>query len=308
MAHRPAHTYSIIAQDPANGQFGVGVQSHYLCAAAEVGWAEAGIGVVATQAWAEISYGPLGLALMRAGKTAGQALQSLLASDPQARLRQVAMLDANGGVAAHTGDGCAPYASHRSGQNYCVQANLMLRPTVCDAMAQAYANASGDLAARLLAALEAAEAEGGDIRGRQSAGLLVVGGPARLAPWQGRIYDLRVDDHPQPLPELRRLLALARAYEQANRAQDILADASRGEARLAQALEAFEPVRLAPEMVGNPELIFWFAVDLAVAGHLEPASLLFKQAFDCDPAWRTLALRLDTLKNAGISGHIAEIV
>ena len=156
-----AHTYSIVAYDPEENQFGVAVQSHYFCAGPVVPWAEPGVGAIATQAAADVSYGPLGLALLRAGKSAEQSLNGLLASDPQADVRQVAMVDAKGNVATHTGRRCIPEAGHKQGTHYSVQANLMLNNTVWDAMAHAYESASGDLAARMLGALMGAQAEGG---------------------------------------------------------------------------------------------------------------------------------------------------
>jgi uncharacterized Ntn-hydrolase superfamily protein len=183
-----AHTYSIVARDPETGQLGVAVQSHWFSVGAIVPWAEAGVGAVATQSFVEPSYGPLGLALMRAGKSAPEALKSLLASDAQADVRQVAMIDAQGRVASHTGVYCIAAAGHRIGANYSAQANLMLKETVWDAMAKAFESAKGDLADRLLSALEAAQGEGGDIRGKQSAAIVVVTGKdaARLHPHEHR--------------------------------------------------------------------------------------------------------------------------
>ena len=199
-----AHTYSIVARDPATGNFGVAVQSHWFQVGAAVPWAEAGVGAVATQSFVRIDYGPLGLSLMRAGRSADEALQSLLATDAQRDVRQVAMVDRGGAVAAWTGPKCIQAAGHATGKGYSVQANLMDRPTVWPAMARAYESADGDFAARLLAALEAAEREGGDIRGRQSAALLIVRAESTGRPWEDRLVDLRVDDHAAPLPELRR--------------------------------------------------------------------------------------------------------
>ena len=173
---RPVSTYSIVALDPETGELGVAVQSHWFSVGALVPWARAGVGAVATQSLVEPGYGPLGLELMAAGKTASQALDALKVADAHPEIRQVAMVDAEGNVAAHTGDNCIPEAGHRTGENYSVQANLMANDTVPDAMARAFESAEGDLAARLLAALQAAEAAGGDIRGKQSAAILVVSG------------------------------------------------------------------------------------------------------------------------------------
>ena len=222
-ADRPVHTYSIVARDPATGELGVAVQSHWFSVGSVVTWAEPGVGAVATQSFVEVSYGPLGLELMQAGKTAEQALAALLAADPHPQVRQVAMVDRHGNVAAHTGDSCIAAAGHQTGEQYSVQANLMERDTVWGAMARAYESAEGDLAERLMASLEAAEAEGGDIRGRQSAAILVVPAAGEGRPWRETVVDLRVEDHPRPLAELRRLLRVHRAYQHMNRGDERMA-------------------------------------------------------------------------------------
>jgi len=286
------NTYSIVAFDPQHDQFGVAVQSHWFCVGALVPWAEPGVGAVATQSFVEVSYGPLGLRLMRAGKTAEQALQGLLTSDPQASVRQVAMLDAQGNVAAHTGQHCIAEAGHRLGEYYAVQANLMLKDTVWDAMGEAYECTAGDLAERMLAALDAAQAEGGDIRGVQSAALLVVSAQLEPVPWNGRVFDLRVDDHPQPLVELRRLLAVARAYKHAETASQLLEKRPLDETKIAAAQQEIQLAAQSPEMENNPELLFWQAVDLVAAGQVEAALPLFKRVFEVDPIWRDLIPRL----------------
>jgi uncharacterized Ntn-hydrolase superfamily protein len=291
----PAHTYSIVARDPETEQLGVAVQSHYFNVGSIVTWAQAGVGVVATQSFAEISYGPLGLALLRAGKSAEQTLTGLLAADPQAQTRQVAMADAQGNVATHTGSKCIEAAGHRQGAGYSVQANLMARDTVWDAMAGAYEGAGGDLAERLMVALEAAEAEGGDIRGKQSAALLVVSGELMSNSWGGRIFDLRVDDHPEPLPELRRLLAIARAYKHADEAEQHLVAASESgdEEHIRLATEHFDrAVQLMPGLDANPEPLYWYAVSLTTAGKIEDALPLFRTVFASGEHWRELVPRL----------------
>jgi uncharacterized Ntn-hydrolase superfamily protein len=229
---------------------------------------------------------------MRAGKTAEQALQGLLASDPQASVRQVAMLDAQGNVAAHTGQHCIAEAGHRLGEHYSVQANLMLKDTVWDAMGQAYERTAGDLAERMLAALDAAQAEGGDIRGAQSAALLVVSAQLEPAPWSGRVFDLRVDDHPQPLVELRRLLAVARAYKHAETASQLLEDGPLDKGKLAAAQQEIQKAAQTAQLGHNPELLFWQAVDLIAAQQVEAALPLFKQVFEIDPVWRDVVVRL----------------
>jgi len=287
-----AHTYSIVAYDPHHDQFGVAVQSHYFSVGAIVPWAEPGVGAVATQSFAEISYGPLGLALMRTGKMAEYSLNGLLASDPQADVRQVAMVDANGAVATHTGVHCIAEAGHKQGVHYSVQANLMLKDTVWDAMADAYEAASGDLAERMLAALQAAEAEGGDIRGAQSAALVVVSSKLTPTPWDGRVFDLRVDDHPEPLVELSRLLAISRAYAHAQTASLLLENKPLDGSKIAAVEREIQLAARTPEMEHNPELLFWHAVDLVNAEKMDDALPLFKQVFDKDPCWLKLVPRL----------------
>ena len=278
-------TYSIVARDAATGAFGVAVQSHYFCVGVVVPWAEAGVGAVATQAMSETSYGPLGLELMRAGKSATEALRALVAADAGAAIRQVAMVDAAGNAAAHTGDHCIAEAGHRTGVGVSVQANMMERATVPDAMLAAYAAATGDLAERLLAALDAAEAEGGDIRGRQSAAMLIVGDKGDSGPWWStRTLELRVEDHPEPLVELRRLVTLRRAYEASERGFEMfragdfdggLAEMQRGRA-------------LAPD---NTEIAFWMA--LALTGKdLTAARAVLAECRASEPRWAELLRRL----------------
>ena len=285
-----AHTYSIVAFDPAAGQLGVAVQSHYFGVGVTVPWLEAGVGAVATQSFVEPAYGPLGLALMKAGKTAPQALAGLLAADPQQDQRQVAMVDMHGNVAVHTGARCIAAAGHRTGEGYSVQANLMLRATVWDAMADAYEQTRGDLAGRMLAALDAAEAEGGDIRGRQSAALVVINAAPTGQPWKDRVFDLRVDDHAEPLGELRRLLTVRRAYADWNAAEAQLAGARVEPARVAAAVARFSA---APDLLpDNPEGAFWFACALVNAGQVETALPYFRRVYTAQPVWRELVPRL----------------
>jgi uncharacterized Ntn-hydrolase superfamily protein len=276
-------TYSIVARDPETGDMGVAVQSHYFSVGPVVPWALAGVGVVATQAMAEVSYGPLGLELMRGGKPAPAALRALLEADDGRAVRQVAMLDAAGGVAAHTGERCIPHAGHRSGDGVSVQANMMERDTVPDAMLAAFSSATGSLAERLVDALDAAEAEGGDIRGRQSAAILVVGGDRSSPWWVQRRVDLRVEDHPQPLEELRRLLRLRQAYDAQSRAFELMrSDPAAAAALMREALDR------APE---SDELAFWAALGLA-ASDLAEARRLLGFARDREPRWAELLRRL----------------
>src|ERR1700687_5672180 len=205
-------TYSIVARDKKTGEFGVAVQSHYFQVSPAVPWALAGVGAVATQSMVNLSYGPLGLELLQAGYTADQALKALTAGDPRAEVRQCAIVDAAGNVAAHTGTKCIPAAGHRLGDGFSCQANLMEKDTVWNAMAAAFESTDAPLAERMMAALEAAEAEGGDIRGKQSAAMGVVAASGTGRPWTDRIIDLRVENAAEPLPELRRLLRIKRAY------------------------------------------------------------------------------------------------
>ncbi|HUP00616.1 MAG TPA: DUF1028 domain-containing protein [Gemmatimonadota bacterium] len=284
-AVRPVATYSIVARDSATGELGVAVQSHWFSVGPIVPWAEAGVGAVATQSFVDPAYGPLGLALMRAGRSAPQALAGLIAADEHPEVRQVAMVDVQGRVAAHTGERAIIAAGHETGGNYSVQANLMENPTVWPAMARAFEAAEGDLAARMLAALEAAEAQGGDIRGRQSAALLVVSGEPTGRPWVDRIYDLRVEDHPEPLAELRRLLELARAYRDMNAGDEAMTVGD-----VAAAVERYEAaMERVPE---NAEMAYWTAVTLAGEGRVEEALPLFERAFAADSRWAVLTPRL----------------
>jgi uncharacterized Ntn-hydrolase superfamily protein len=240
---------------------------------------------VATQSFVDPAYGPLGLELLRAGKPAEQALAGLLAADSGRDVRQVAMVDARGGVAVHTGTKCIAGAGHVTGRGYAVQANLMERETVWPAMARAFESARGTLAERMLAALEAAEAEGGDIRGRQSAAILIVRGQATGRPWVDRLMDLRVEDHPEPLRELRRLMGIHRAYEHMN-----LGDIAVERSNHAAALQEYTAAeRLQPD---NIEMKFWHAVSLVNMGRLRESLPLFRTCFANDTRWATLVPRL----------------
>lgn len=280
-----AATYSIVARDPVTGDFGVAVQSHWFQVGPSVPWAEAGVGAVATQSFTRIEYGPKGLQQMREGRSAREVLDALLAQDPQKDVRQVAMVDAQGRVAAWTGPKCIAAAGDQTGAGFSVQANLMDKPTVWPAMARAFEAAKGDLAERMLAALEAAEAEGGDIRGRQSAALLVVRARSTGEPWRDRLVDLRVDDHPQPLAELRRLLALHRAYDEMN-----LGDEAVAVDDVPKAVEHYtRAAKLAPEIA---ELPFWQAVTLFSIGKEEEALKLFREVFAREERWVRLVPRL----------------
>jgi uncharacterized Ntn-hydrolase superfamily protein len=293
---RPCHTYSIAVVDPEAGEMGAAVQSHWFSVGSVVPWAQSGAGVVVTQSFANLSFGPRGLELLRHGLPAGKVLEALLAEDPGRELRQAAVLDAWGGAAAHTGTRCVPEAGHQVGRlpsgslkataAYSVQANMMASPSVWPAMAAAYERARGPLAERLLKALAAAQAEGGDLRGQQSAALLVVR-TASPQPWEDRLVDLRVEDHPRPLHELARLLVVHRCYELMNRG-DLALECSQPE-RAAE--EYGQALALCPR---NPEARFWHAATLAAAGRPEGAGRL-RRFFRGRPAWKSLARRLREL-------------
>ena len=282
---RPLHTFSIVARDSVTGELGVAVQSHWFSVGPLVPWAEAGVGAVATQSFVDPAYGPLGLDLMRAGKSARQSLDGLIASDPGKDVRQVAMVDAKGTVAAHTGAKCIPAAGHIEGEQFTVEANLMLNAKVWPAMAKAYRESKGDLADRMLAALDAAQSVGGDIRGRQSAAILIVSRKPTGKPWQDRIMDLRVEDHPEPLKELRRLVTVHRAYQHMN-AGDLATEHNDIDGALKEYGAAME---MTPD---NLEMKYWTAVALVNAGRLEKSLPLFKEIFAADPNWAELTPRL----------------
>ncbi len=282
---RPVHTYSIVARDARTGELGVAVQSHWFSVGSSVAWAEAGVGAVATQSFIDPAYGKLGLDLMRAGRAAPDALKSLVAGDEARDVRQVAMIDAAGRVDAYTGAKCIDAAGHRVGKEFSVQANLMLSERVWPAMAGAFERAEGDLASRMLAALDAAQGEGGDIRGRQSAALIVVAGKSTGRAWADRVFDLRVDDNPEPLKELRRLVNLQRAYNHMN-AGDLAVERKDNEAALREYSAAG---RLVPD---NTEMTYWHAVALVNMNRVEAALPLFRRVFAADPNWRTLTPRL----------------
>jgi len=282
---RLIHTFSIVARDAVTGEIGVAVQSHWFSVGAIVPWAEAGVGAVATQSFVDPSYGKLGLDLMRMGKTAPEALKSLLAGDEGRDVRQVAMIDAKGNVDAWTGKNDIQAAGHIVGRNYSVQANLMANDKVWPAMSRAFETTKGDLADRMLAALDAAQSVGGDIRGKQSAALIVVTGKPTGKPWADRVFDLRVDDHAEPLKELRRLVTLQRAYNHMN-AGDLAVEKKDNEGALREYSAA---EKLVPD---NAEMIYWHAVALVNMKRVEEALPLFRRVFAMDKNWAELTPRL----------------
>ncbi|MCS6917715.1 MAG: DUF1028 domain-containing protein [Chitinophagales bacterium] len=285
LAQRPVHTYSIVAHDPSTGELGVAVQSHWFSVGPLVCWAEAGVGAIATQSFVNPAYGQQGLALLAKGHSAKEALEMLLRQDAGRDVRQVAIVDASGAAMAWTGSKCIDAAGHYCEADFCVQANLMVNDSVWPNMAAAFKAAKGPLAERMLAALQAAQDAGGDLRGQQSAALLVVAGKPSGALWKDRLVDLRVDDHPDPLAELRRLLILQRAYEYMNRG-----DVALEHGNMAEALSAYSQAhQLAPE---KTEMLFWTAVALVNNDSVEAALPLFRQAFATSLSWALLLERL----------------
>lgn len=280
-----AHTYSIVARDPKTGELAVGVQSHWFSVGTAVPWAEPGVGAVATQSFTNKSFGPRGLALLKEGKTPEEALAILLADDEGREVRQVSIIDAKGNVATHTGKQCIRYAGHITGKNFSVQANMMLTDKVWPAMAKAFEKSEGHpLAERVLLALQAAEAEGGDIRGRQSAALLVVPGQ-QVAPWEAKTIDLRVDDSARPLEELERLLKVYRAYEHMNKG-----DLAVEQGNMQQAMQEYGKAEtMFPD---NVEMKYWHAITLANNGQVEEAAKLLREVYKKDANWRELTSRL----------------
>lgn len=275
-------TYSIVAHERGSGWFGVAVQSHWFGVGTIVPWLESGIGAVATQSIAEPAYGPKGLALLRAGVEATEALARLTADDEAAAVRQVAVVDAGGRVAVHTGAACIKEAGHYLGDGFSCQANMMLNDTVPEAMGTAFERTRGSLDERLLAALDAGEAAGGDVRGRQSAAMVVV--PDQAEPWR-RVFDLRVDDHADPLAELRRLHRLQRAYNLSEEAEELVAVDRHEEATVLFQRAA----AMAPE---NDELLFWSGLAAAQGGDLATALDRVRAAAGLNPRWLVLLERL----------------
>ncbi|MDG6998164.1 MAG: DUF1028 domain-containing protein [Nitrososphaerota archaeon] len=272
-------TYSIVARDKKTGFLGVAVQSHYFSVGPVVPWARSGVGAVATQSMVEMKYGPLGLDLMSGGKSAAEALESLLRTDPKSDTRQVGMVDANGVAATHTGNRCIDYAGHVTGDGFTCQANLMSNDAIWGEMKQAYENNSSlEFPERLLAALEAAENTGGDARGKQSVAILIVSSQIYPNPWMGRVLELRVEDNPNPLEELSRLLRLRRSYDLADKGDDLLTSGKIREAgdAYAKALE-FAP--------GNEEILYWKGVMYLGSSLKEEGVSILKEIFRNNKNW-----------------------
>jgi uncharacterized Ntn-hydrolase superfamily protein len=311
------HTFSIVARDPQTGEMGVAVQSHWFSVGSIVTWAEAGVGAIATQSFVEPAYGQSGLALMRTGTSAPNALVQLLKEDKARNVRQVAFIDAQGRVAAWTGakdiqsagdivgkpaNGQVISAGLENapgdgmvhiGEGYSVQANMMLNENIWPAMDKAFRETKGELVDRMLAALDAAQAAGGDIRGKQSAAIVIVKAKSTGQPWKDRIFDLRVDDAPLPLKELRRLVALQRAYNHMN-AGDLATEKGDKEAALREYSAAEQIARNTPDVPASRlnEMMYWHAVALVNMGRVDEALPLFKQVFTADKNWATMTPRL----------------
>lgn len=281
-----AHTFSIVARDPQTGEMGVAVQSHWFSVGTSVSWAEAGVGAVATQSFTNKSFGIRGLNLLRSGLTAQQALDSLLDNDEGRDVRQVAVIDSKGNVAAYTGKGCIDYAIHIKGNNFSVQSNMMLTNKVSQAMADAFEKSRGKaLADRMITALEAGQKAGGDIRGKQSAAIIIVPGKSEGKPWNERTVDLRVDDNPEPIKELRRLYNVQIAYQHMNNG-DLAVEKN----DMNKAMNEYNAaMKMFPQ---NLEMQYWTAITLANNKQMNKALLILKNVFHKDPSWKELTRRL----------------
>jgi uncharacterized Ntn-hydrolase superfamily protein len=295
-------TYSIVARDPETGEIGVAVETALPGVGRICPWAEAGIGAVATQALSRQSHGSSGLVLMRNGHTAPQALAAVVAADPNAQVRQIGMVDTQGNAASHTGTNTIRYAGHRVGEGYAVQANMMATDTVPGAMSAAFEEAQGPLVLRMLAALRAAQAEGGDFRGQQSAALIIVSGKAPPAPWEGVLYDVRVDDHAEPVAELERICKRHLAYKMTDEATEL---AQKGD--LNSAMQRYQDaVRLDPD---DLQFRFWFALTMADEfGHLAAVEPIFREVFAKDPMWAECLIRFAETNRMNTTNIVDQIL
>lgn len=278
-------TYSIAARDPVTGEMGLATQSQAFAVGSSVPWAEPGYGVIATQSIAEPYYGELGLDLLRGGMTATESLHAMRSIDPHPERRQVVMIDARGDVAVYTGDGCVAAAGHRVGEHCCALANLVVGPQVWNDMVDAFEATSGPLANRLVSALVAAEAAGGDLRGRRSAAVVVVRAERTGRPWQDQLVDLRVDDHDDPVTELCHLVETSDTYHDVVRGFELAIDG--------------DPVRGATEIDeldlqrrDDPDLLMWRAAVLAMAGRADEAVDAFARLHRDHPQFVEAARRM----------------
>lgn len=280
-----AHTFSIVAIDKEAGEMGVAVQSHWFSVGTIVAWAEPGVGAIATQSLVNVSFGPRGLKLLKSGIDPKKALQQLLDSDDGEAFRQISILNTKGNVATHTGKKCIANASHIVGNRYSVQANMMVNDKVVPVMSEAFKNSTGPLAERMIKVLQAAQSAGGDIRGQQSASLLIVKTESSGKIWEDRLIDLRVEDHPEAVNEIARLLKVYRAYEHMNNGD--LAIEKNDEVLALKEYNAAQ--EMFPE---NLEMQYWTAVSLANIGNIDEALILFKKVFEADRNWHTLTNRI----------------
>ncbi len=295
------HTYSIVARDTVTGDMGVAVQSHWFSVGSVVSYGKAGVGVVATQSLVNPSYGPKGLKLMEQGLSPQQALDALIENDKGEMYRQVAFLNSKGEVATHTGNLCIDEAGHKQGNNFSVQANMMLNNTVWDAMSNAFESTQGSLSDRILASLKAAENEKGDIRGKQSAAILIVKGEATGNTWEDTIMDLRVEDHEHPIKELERLIKIHNAYDFMNKGDLAMEE---GDSKKAESLY-LKAQNLFPE---NLEMQYWYAINLLNNKELSKAKPILQGIFKADSNWKTLTARLVKSKLLTISKEDLELI
>lgn len=281
-----AHTFSIVARDPNTGEMAVAVQSHWFSVGTVVSWGEAGVGVIATQSFTNKSFGMRGLALLKEGKSPQETLDILLSDDTGKDFRQVAILDKSGRVATHTGKSCIDVAGHTNGENFSVQANMMLNDKVVPAMEKAWKeNNALPLAERMIEVLKAAQQVGGDIRGKQSAALLVVGPAASAEPWNDKLIDLRVDDGDEPILEITRLLKVFRAYEHMNKG-DYYVEKN----EMQKAMDEYnQAMKMFPD---NLEMQYWTAITLANNKDIAKASAMLQPIYKKDANWRELTKRL----------------
>jgi uncharacterized Ntn-hydrolase superfamily protein len=278
-------TYSIVARDPDTGEMGLATHSQAFAVGSSVPWGDAGFGVIATQSIAEPYYGQLGLDLIRGGMTAEESLAAMRSVDPHPERRQVAMIDAAGRIAVYTGDGCVAAAGHAIGDGCCALANMVASPAVWESMVEGFESSGGALAGRLVTALEAAEAQGGDIRGRRSAAVMVVRAERTGRPWRDQLADLRVDDHAEPVQELRRLVETSGRYHQVVRGFEQAIDGD-------PAAGVEELDKLDPGTFADPDLRMWRAIVLALAGREQDAAEAFHLLGDAHPRFVEAARRM----------------
>lgn len=292
-------TYSIVARDSVTGEIGVAVQSHWFNVGADVGWGEAGIGVIATQSFVNVSFGLRGLELLKQGKSPQEVVDELISSDSGRDFRQLAVLDVKGRSASYTGKSCVPEAGNIAEENVSVQANLMLNNTVWAAMLKTFKKSKGPLAERMLSALEAAQNEKGDIRGMQSAAITVFRGESTGKSWEDKLIDLRVEDNPEPVKELKRLLQIYRAYEHMNNG-----DLAMEKGDLDLALKEYSTAETM--FPSNAEMKFWHAVMLANNKKVDESLQIFKDVFAMDNNWAVLTPRLRKVGLLNVSDNEME--